>query len=73
MVHHQLWQLFHAVHGHVGEVQEGVRQGDPMATILINEHVRAHKAADKNIAIATEGTVIMGAPVGTDEYMTSTR
>ncbi len=45
-------QLFHAVHGHVGEVQEGVRQGDPMATIFfaigfqaaikrINEHVRA--------------------------------
>ena len=140
-------QLFHAVHGHVGEVQEGVRQGDPMATIFfaigfqaaikrINEHVRAQhpgmptarawafaddlvihgyaerlldhidnykrlireltgmelcinkctlllsggpptqavrdKAADKNIAIATEGTVIMGAPVGTDEYINTT-
>ncbi len=25
--------------------------------------------ADKNIAIATEGTVIMGAPVGTDEHV----
>jgi hypothetical protein len=30
------------------------------------------KAADKNIAIATEGTVIMGAPVGTDEYINTT-
>jgi hypothetical protein len=29
-------------------------------------------AADKNIAIATEGTVIMGAPVGTDEYINTT-
>ncbi len=30
------------------------------------------KAADKNIAIATEGTVIMGALVGTDEYVNIT-
>jgi hypothetical protein len=30
------------------------------------------KAADKNIANATESTVIMGAPVGTDEYINTT-
>ena len=44
-------RLFHSVHGFVGWVREGVKQGDPMATILfavalqesiirINEHVR---------------------------------
>ena len=44
-------RLFHSVHGFVGWVREGVKQGDPMATILfsvalqesiiqINQHVR---------------------------------
>jgi hypothetical protein len=136
--------LFHAVHGHVGEVQEGVRQGDPLAAVFfaigfqaaargstsrcargtratrawafaddlvihgyaerLLDHIDDYKqlirdltgmelcinkctlllsggppsqavrdkAADKNIAIATEGTVILGAPVGTDEYINTT-
>ena len=138
-------RLFHSVHGFVGWVREGVKQGDPMATILfavalqeaiirINEHVRNQhggvatarawgfaddidlhgdgerlldnielyktiireltgmelclpkctllasgpgpvsvavraKAATLGIAVATEGMVVMGVPVGTDAYI----
>ena len=137
-------RLFHSTHGFVGWVREGVKQGDPMATILfsvalqesiiqINEHVRdmhggeptarawafaddidlhgdglrlldsvehyksiirdltgmelclpkctllvssgnataavRTKAGELGITVVTEGTVVMGVPVGTDEYI----
>ncbi len=35
-------QLFHSIHGHVGRVCTGVKQGDPLSTLFFAVAIKLH-------------------------------